>query len=63
MILGKTNKQTNNRVDSSRKETHNALFLSSKFLLFDGWWELSNDVVQGSFYCHKCPFIQEIHEE
>lgn len=37
--------------------------LSSKFLLFDGWWELSNDVVQGSLYCHKCPFIQKIHKE
>lgn len=37
--------------------------LGPKFLLFDGWWELSNDVIQGPFYCHQRSFIQKIHEE
>lgn len=37
--------------------------LGSKFLLFNGWWELSNDVIQRPFHCHECSFIQKIHEE
>ena len=38
-------------------------FSGSKFLLFDGWWELSNDVIQRPFYRHQGLFIQEIHKE
>lgn len=37
--------------------------LGSKFLLFDGWWELSNDIIEGPLYRHKCPFIQKVQEE
>lgn len=52
-----------NRADSSRKDTRQGPLLGSKFLLFDGWWELSDDVVQGPLDCHECSFIQKIHEE
>lgn len=46
-----------------KKGHRQCLVLSPKFLLFDGWWELSNDVIQRPFYCHQCLFIQKIHEE
>lgn len=64
MISEKTKKQTNKEQDRQFKKGHSQCpVLSPKFLLFDGWWELSNDVIQRSLYCHKCPFIQKIHKE
>lgn len=46
------------------KEGHRECpILGPKFLLFDGWWKLSDDVIQGPFYCNQCSFIQKIHEE